>query len=54
MPEWETRPANHYLPRQVTPDKAAPARTQFRLGDLLKPLAGRRKQGSGALEEDHA
>jgi hypothetical protein len=34
MPEWETQPANHYLPRKVT--EAPKERTEFRLGDLLK------------------
>jgi Fe-S-cluster-containing dehydrogenase component len=54
MPEWDTQPANHYLPRQVTKSKAAQAQPEFRLGNYLniKPLADPPKQGSDALEKD--
>lgn len=56
MPEWETQPANQYLPRQVTRSTAAQAQPEFSLGDLLKSgaAAGKRKEGSGALQEDLA
>ena len=54
MPEWETQPANHYLPRQVTRSTAPQAQPKFRLGDFLKgePASGKHKPGSGAMEKD--
>jgi Fe-S-cluster-containing dehydrogenase component len=32
MPEWNTRPANHYLPRRVTASVGAAAREARELG----------------------
>jgi sulfite dehydrogenase (quinone) subunit SoeB len=56
MPEWETQPANHYLPRHVTKGKGTQAQPKFRLGDHLeiKPAANQAKRDDGAFEEDVA
>ncbi|HEY2189505.1 MAG TPA: 4Fe-4S dicluster domain-containing protein [Caldimonas sp.] len=42
MPEWETRPANQYLPRRVTAEVGAAARENRELGDAGPTGAGQR------------
>ena len=37
MPEWDTKPANQYLPRRVTPAAGAPAQERRDLGEPAKP-----------------
>ncbi|MDR6536803.1 4Fe-4S dicluster domain-containing protein [Variovorax soli] len=34
MPEWETNPANQYLPRRVTDEAGGPSRVQAKLGGM--------------------
>jgi Fe-S-cluster-containing dehydrogenase component len=34
MPEWETNPANQYLPRRVTDEPGGPTRIQAKLGGM--------------------
>ena len=34
MPEWETNPANQYLPRRVTDEAGGPTRVQAKLGGM--------------------
>ena len=37
MPEWDTKPANQYLPRRVTPIAGAPPQERRDLGEPAKP-----------------
>jgi len=37
MPEWDTKPANQYLPRRVTPAAGAPAQERRDLGEPATP-----------------
>jgi hypothetical protein len=45
MPEWNTRPANHYLPRRVTASVGAAAREARELGKAADDAA-REKPGA--------
>ena len=46
MPEWETRPANQYLPRRIT---AVAGSADARAGDARRPSRTRRASESGVL-----
>jgi hypothetical protein len=38
MPEWDTQPANHYLPRKIT-EASGKRQDEFHLGDFLQVRA---------------